>query len=79
MDRSLHIQESIYKEKSGNQQLQLGLHNFFHLEATTTASRINITSMMIDGHVVEHEDEIITHAVKYYEDLYKSWETREMI
>lgn len=73
VSRPLHLQESFYKEKASNNWLQLGdmCIKVFHLEASIKASRKNISAMMIDGMLIEDEDQIIDHTMKYFEDLYK--------
>lgn len=65
MSQTLHLQESFYKEKAGNQQLQLGdrCTHFFHLETTIKAARKNISLMMIGDQMVEHEKQIADHVV----------------
>lgn len=74
--KALEVQEKFYKEKAGNQWLQLGdrCTKFFHLESSIKASKTFISSLLIDGDVVEDKAHISRHVSKYYEDLYKCGE-----
>lgn len=57
VSQALCIHEAFYKEKSMNQWLKLGdrCTHFFHILARINAARSNITSMVINNVVVEHE------------------------
>lgn len=76
---ALNVQEKFYKEKFRNQWLELGdmCTKFFHLEAYIKALRKNISSMMIDGTVVEDQDLIADHVVSYYKNMYRQSSTRD--
>lgn len=67
------IQDAFYKEKSGNNQLEQGdiCSHFFHISARINASRCNTTTIFINDVVVEQEDLIAEHVVRYYENLYE--------
>lgn len=68
VEQALFIQEEFYKEKYGNQWLQLGdkSTNFFHLEASVAASQKQITHMMINDTMVEEESLIASHMEQYF-------------